>query len=114
MSMPPEPVTGFCILPRVATMSRTAARSAAPSTLAIRRAVDLGQLPIGGGIEVEGLDVDAYLVRPDLRRDVEALSGLWQRDLLTRWLEDPVQTHRRALGAVRPARSLNPPVVSPE
>ena len=31
MSMPPEPVTGFCIFPRVATMSRTAAFSAAPS-----------------------------------------------------------------------------------
>ena len=26
VSMPPEPVTGFCILPRVAMMSRTAAR----------------------------------------------------------------------------------------
>ena len=26
MSMPPDPVTGFCILPRCATMSRTAAR----------------------------------------------------------------------------------------
>ena len=26
VSMPPEPVTGFCILPRVVMMSRTAAR----------------------------------------------------------------------------------------
>src|SRR3954452_20506412 len=31
MSMPPEPVTGFCIFPRVATMSRTVARTASPS-----------------------------------------------------------------------------------
>ncbi len=31
MSMPPDPVTGFCILPRVRTMSRTAARTASPS-----------------------------------------------------------------------------------
>ena len=31
MSMPPEPVTGFCILPRSATMARTSARTASPS-----------------------------------------------------------------------------------
>ena len=31
MSMPPDPVTGFCILPRVATMSSTSARTASPS-----------------------------------------------------------------------------------
>ena len=30
-SMPPEPVTGFCILPRAATISSTSARTAAPS-----------------------------------------------------------------------------------
>ena len=29
-SMPPEPVSGFCILPRVATMSSTSARTASP------------------------------------------------------------------------------------
>ena len=31
MSMPPEPVTGFCILPRSATMASTSARTASPS-----------------------------------------------------------------------------------
>nr|BFF26282.1 hypothetical protein GCM10025732_42470 [Glycomyces mayteni] len=31
MSMPPEPVTGFCILPRASTMARTSSRTAAPS-----------------------------------------------------------------------------------
>ena len=31
-SMPPEPVSGFCILPRVATMSSTARRTASPSS----------------------------------------------------------------------------------
>ena len=31
VSMPPEPVTGLCILPRLATMSSTSARTAAPS-----------------------------------------------------------------------------------
>ena len=30
-SMPPDPVTGFCILPRLATMSSTSARTASPS-----------------------------------------------------------------------------------
>ncbi len=31
MSMPPDPVTGFCILPRSATIASTASRTAAPS-----------------------------------------------------------------------------------
>ncbi len=31
ISIPPEPVTGFCIFPRVATMSSTARRTASPS-----------------------------------------------------------------------------------
>jgi hypothetical protein len=30
-SMPPDPVSGFCILPREATMSSTAARTLSPS-----------------------------------------------------------------------------------
>ena len=30
-SIPPDPVTGFCILPRLATMSSTSARTASPS-----------------------------------------------------------------------------------
>ena len=37
MSMPPDPVTGFCILPRVATMSSTSARTASPSSACFSR-----------------------------------------------------------------------------
>ena len=61
-SMPPDPVTGFCILPRVATMSSTSARTASPSPCVL-----LGQLAVGRRVEVERLDVDPHLVRPDLR-----------------------------------------------
>ena len=35
-SMPPEPVSGFCILPRVATMSSTSRRTASPSSWCLR------------------------------------------------------------------------------
>jgi hypothetical protein len=69
--------------------------------------VDLGQLSIGGGVEVEGLDVDADLVRPDLRRGVEAFSGLWQRDLLP----DGSRTRCRPTGELS-ARSTDKLTVS--
>ena len=60
-SMPPEPVTGFCILPRVAMMSSTSARTASPSPPCLVR-----QLPERRGVEVEPLDRDPHLVRPEL------------------------------------------------
>jgi hypothetical protein len=64
---------------------------------AARQLVDAAQLAIRGGVKIQDLDIDADLVRPDLRRGIQALGGLGQRDLVTRRLEDPVQTHGRAL-----------------
>ena len=93
MSMPPEPVTGFCILPRVATMSSTSARRAAPSTQAAGRVL-AGQLPVARGVEVERLDGDAHLVGPQLRARVEAAGRLRQGDGVSRGLEHSVQAHR--------------------
>jgi hypothetical protein len=75
MSMPPEPVTGFCILPRSATMASTSSRTAPPST-AVGAAVFLGQLPIARRVEVEGVDRDPHLAGPDLPAGVEAAGGL--------------------------------------
>jgi hypothetical protein len=55
--------------------------------------VGLGELPVGRGIEVEDLDRDADLVRPQLGPGVEPLRGLRQGG--TCRLEHAVQTHRR-------------------
>ncbi len=66
VSMPPEPVTGFCILPRLATISSTAARIAAGSP-----PMRLAQLPERRGVEVQPLDTDPHLVRPQLRAGVQ-------------------------------------------
>jgi hypothetical protein len=63
MSMPPDPVTGFCILPRLGDdLEDLVADGDAPSPA---RCFSL-ELPEGGGVEVEGLDVDAHLVGPHL------------------------------------------------
>ena len=87
-SMPPEPVTGFCILPRSATMARTSARTAVAVA-----AVLVGQLAEAGGVEVEPLDPDPGLVGPQRRVGVQALRR-------------PAGGRRqaRAPGAARPAR----------
>jgi len=61
--------------------------------LVVCGAVNPGKLAIRGRIEVQGLDVNAHLVRPDLRRGVQALGSLGQRDLVSRWLENPMQAH---------------------
>ncbi len=62
MSMPPEPVTGFCILPRPATMLQ----DGGPDGGAVAGA-GLGELAEGGGVEVESLDGDPHLVGADRR-----------------------------------------------
>jgi hypothetical protein len=68
MSMPPDPVTGFCILPRLATIVEDLSR--APTATPVARVL-LGELPKGRGVEVEGLDVDADLVGPHLPAGVQ-------------------------------------------
>ena len=62
MSMPPEPVTGFCILPAVGDD----VEHLGPHGVAVA-AVLLGQLAEGRRVEVERLDGDAHLVGPELR-----------------------------------------------
>ena len=70
--MPPEPVTGFCILPRVGDDVEHRARGrAAPSP-----AVGAGELAERRGVEVEPLDAHPHLVGPQLAAGVEALGGL--------------------------------------
>ena len=73
-SMPPEPVSGFCILPRVATISSTSRRTASPSCVVL--ALELAERR---GVEVETLDADAHLVGPQLLAGVEPLGCLRQR-----------------------------------
>ena len=73
MSIPPEPVTGFCILPRAPTISRTAARTAVAVA-----AAGLGELPEGRGVEVQSLYRDAHLVGPDRGVGVQPLRRLGQ------------------------------------
>ena len=72
-SMPPEPVSGFCILPRVATMSSTSAR-----TRHRRRRVRALELAERRRVEVEPLDADPDLVGPQLAAGVEPLGRLGQ------------------------------------
>ena len=86
MSMPPEPVTGFCILPRVAMISSTSARTAAPSPPCLLR-----QLPEARRVEIEPLDRDPHLVGADPRIGVQAPGGLRQHPGR---LEHPVQSDR--------------------
>ena len=89
-SMPPEPVSGFCILPRVATISSTSARTG------VAVAVDAclrSELAVRRGVEVEPLDPDPDLVGPELAAGVEPLGGLRQH---ARSVEDPVQAGRIA------------------
>jgi hypothetical protein len=81
--MPPEPVSGFCILPRAATIASTARRTASPS------AVGALELAERRGVEVEPLDPDPDLVGPQLLAGVEPLGRLRQHDAV---VEDPVQT----------------------
>ena len=66
MSMPPEPVTGFCILPRAADDLQ----DGGPDRVAVA-AAGLGELPEGGGVEVQPLYRDAHLVGPDRGVGVE-------------------------------------------
>ena len=87
-SMPPEPVSGFCILPRVSTISRTSRADLVAVVVVL-----LLQLAEGGGVEVEALDADADLVGPQLLAGVEPLGGLREDDGL---VENSVQPGRVA------------------
>lgn len=66
--------------------------------LAVRGAsvspVLLGELAVGGGVEVEGVEPDAHLVGPQVGPGVEALGRLREGDPLPRRLQNAVQTHR--------------------
>ena len=88
VSMPPEPVTGLCILPRLRTMSRTSARTAWPSPPCL-----LEQLAERRRVEVEPGHVDPDLVGPELRVGVEPLGRLRQH---TGRAQHPVQSGRVA------------------
>ncbi len=87
-SMPPEPVSGFCILPRAATISRTSRRTFV--AVAVVLALELAERR---GVEVELLDADPDLVGPQLAAGVEALGGLGQDQGL---VEHAVQAGRIA------------------
>ena len=93
-SMPPEPVTGFCILPRAATIASTSARSGVPVPRVL-----LGELAEARRVQVEPLDADPHLVRGELGVRVEAPGRL--REDAGR-LEDAVQADRGRHGADRP------------
>ena len=71
MSMPPEPVTGFCSLPRSATIRVISAAMAAgsrPTADSICRK--------RGGVDVERLDVDGELVLAEGEVGVEPVGPL--------------------------------------
>ena len=87
-SIPPEPVSGFCILPRAATISRTS--RAHLVAVAVVLALELAERR---GVEVELLDADPDLVGPQLAAGVEALGGLGQDEGL---VEHAVQAGRIA------------------
>ena len=71
--MPPEPVSGFCILPRAATIVEHlgADRVAVAVVLAL-------ELAERGGVQVEPLHAHPHLVGPQLAAGVEPLGGLGQ------------------------------------
>ncbi len=73
MSMPPEPVTGFCIFPRVGDDLQDGRADGVAVA-----AVGLGELAERGGVEVEPLDGDPHLVGPDRGVGVEAPGRLRQ------------------------------------
>ena len=81
-SIPPEPVTGFCILPRVATISSDLGpdRSPVAGVLAL-------ELAERGGVEVEPLDPDPHLVGPQLAASSSrwAACGSTSCSSSTRW-----------------------------
>ncbi len=83
-SIPPDPVTGFCILPR----ADDDLEHLGANRVAVARVL-LAQLAEGGGVEVERVDVDQHLVRPDLGVGVEHRRGLGQRP--PRRVHDTVQ-----------------------
>ena len=74
-SMPPEPVTGFCILPRAATISSTSRRTASPSS---RRACVRSSWRNDAASRLSRLDPDPHLVGPQLAAGVEPLGRLRQ------------------------------------
>ncbi len=89
--MPPEPVTGLCILPRLRTISSTSARTA----VAVAAVLGL-ELAEGGGVEVEALDAHPHLVVADRRVGVEPLGRLGQH---AHRLQHPVHADRIACHA---------------
>jgi hypothetical protein len=86
MSMPPEPVTGLCILPRLANDLEHLGPDGLPVA-----AVLGGQLAEARRVEIEPLDRDPDLVRADLRARVQAPRGLGQYPYR---LKDAMQSNR--------------------
>ena len=85
-SMPPEPVSGFCILPR--RRDDLEDRGADRVAVAVVGALELAERR---GVEVEPLDAHPDLVGPQVATGVETLGGLRQH---AGRLEDPVQADR--------------------
>ena len=99
MSMPPDPVTGFCILPRVGhDVEHLGAHRLAVA------AVLLGELPERRGVEVERLDGDPHLVGPELRATRRDPRGLRQRRAGR--VEDAVQARPGRTESVRRTQNL--------
>ena len=89
ISMPPEPVTGFCILPRRRDdLEDLGAGCASPSPPCL-----VAELAEGRGVEVQPFDAHPHLVRPQPGR-VEPPGRLRQH---AGGLEHPVQSDRRGL-----------------
>jgi hypothetical protein len=88
ISIPPDPVTGFCIFPRAATISRTRApiRAGSPPHSC--------ELPEGGGVDVQALDVDRELIGTQRQAGIEDLRLLRQRAGRAHHAPEPVRvTH---------------------
>ena len=86
VSMPPEPVTGFCILPRSADDAEHLRRMAgAPPP------VGLAQLAEGCGVEVQPLHAHPHLVRPQAGAGVQPPGRLREH---ARRVQHPVQSER--------------------
>ena len=105
-SIPPEPVTGLCILPAGPDDLEHLGPDGVPVA-----AVLVGQLPEAGGVEVEPLDAHAHLVGRERGIGVEPPGGLRQH---AGGLEDAVQARPgdevRVVVMVDEGRATNPPV----
>ena len=100
-SIPPEPVTGFCILPR----SRDDPGNLVADRLA-GRGFRLAQLAERSGIDGQGADRDRHLVLEGAGRRVEAPGDLRKH---AGWIERAVQAERVRVHGSRATMRRGPP-----